>query len=64
MYGWEYNKKMMKDMMINNAKDFGKFYAELLFEMPKVYADFTQGFMEAIKEKEDAKNGDNVSRGR
>lgn len=51
MMGWEYTEKMMRDFFFNHAKDFGKFYCQMMMDSPKLYKEFTEGFMEELERK-------------
>jgi hypothetical protein len=51
MFGWEYNKKMLKTYMVDHAEDIGRFWAEVYMETPKIYSDFTKGFFDEIQKR-------------
>lgn len=51
MYNWDFSNKLMKDFMFNHAKDFGKFYCELMLESPKLYKEFMEGFYEEYQKR-------------
>ena len=48
MFSWQYNEKIMKDIIYNHAYDFGKFYCELMMDSPKVYKEFMKGFHDEL----------------
>lgn len=52
MFGWNYNEKMLKTLMIDHAEDMGRLCAEIMYAAPKAYSDFIVGFAKAIKEQE------------
>ena len=54
--GWDYTEKMMRDFMFNHAKDFGKFYCQMMVDSPKLYKEFTEGFMEELHKQQKKKN--------
>lgn len=57
MMGWDYTEKMMRDFMFNHAKDFGKFYCQMMVDSPKLYREFTEGFMEELHKQQNKTNG-------
>jgi hypothetical protein len=48
MFGWESNKTLLRKYLVDHAEDIGRFYAEILMNSPKIYADFAKGFMEEV----------------
>lgn len=51
MVGWDYTEKMMRDFVFNHAKDFGKFYCQMLIDSPKVYKEFMEGFYDEYQKR-------------
>jgi hypothetical protein len=56
MYGWQYNEKILKDLLYNHSKDFGRFYCELMLDYPKLFEQFMQGYMEEFMKRNDRKD--------
>jgi hypothetical protein len=44
MLSWQYNEKIMKDLIYNHARDYGRFCAQLMLDFPLIYKDFIKGF--------------------
>ena len=51
MIGWDYTEKMMRDFMFNHAKDFGKFYYQMMVDSPKLYMEFMEGFYDEYQKR-------------
>lgn len=51
MYSWQYNEKILKDLIYNHSKDFGRFYCELMLDSPKLYIQFMEGFNEEYEKR-------------
>jgi hypothetical protein len=56
MYSWQFNEKVIKDLIYNHSKDFGRFCCELAFDMPEIYQEFYNGFYEELKKRSGQKN--------
>lgn len=56
MYSYKYNEKMWKEWMINHSEDFGRLCGEMFYTSPKLYLDFTKGFLEALNAKKEDTN--------
>jgi hypothetical protein len=54
MVGLDYTEKMMKDFFFNHAKDFGRFYCQMMIESPKLAKEFTDGFTEEMYKPHEA----------
>lgn len=52
MYSYKYNEKMLKDWITNHSEDFGRLCGEMFCMTPKLYLDFTKGFIEALNARE------------
>ena len=51
MYSWQYNEKIMKDLIYNHAKDFGRFYCQLMLDSPLIYKEFMKGFHDELERR-------------
>lgn len=51
MYSWQFNEKILKDLIYNHSKDFGRFYCQIALDSPKLYQEFWVGFLEEIQKR-------------
>lgn len=51
MYSWQYNEKILKDLIYNHSKDFGRFYCQIMLDSPKLYIQFMEGFNEEYEKR-------------
>lgn len=51
MFSWQYNEKMLKDLIYNHSKDFGRFYCQIMLDSPKLYIQFMEGFNEEYEKR-------------
>lgn len=51
MFSWQYNEKMLKDIIYNHAQDFGRFYCELMMDSPQIYKEFMKGFHDELERR-------------
>jgi hypothetical protein len=53
MLGWKYNETMLRTYMTEHAEDMGRFWAEVLKNMPDFYENFMRGFLEELNKKKE-----------
>lgn len=51
MFSWQYNEKLMKDLLYNHANDFGRFYCQLMLDSPLIYKEFMKGFHNELERR-------------
>lgn len=51
MLSWQYNEKIMKDLIYNHANDFGRFYCQLMLDSPLIYKEFMKGFHDELERR-------------
>lgn len=51
MYSWQYNEKIIKDIIYNRARDYGRFVAEVMLDSPKICAEFMKGFNDELERR-------------
>lgn len=51
MFSWQYNEKLVKDLLYNHANDFGRFYCQLMLDSPLIYREFMKGFHDELERR-------------
>lgn len=51
MYSWQYNEKILKDLLYNHSYDFGRFYCQLLLDYPLLYGQLIKGFSDEFSNR-------------
>lgn len=48
MHSWQYNEKVIKNLLYNHARDFGRFYCQLMLDSPLLYKEMIEGYYDEL----------------